>query len=88
MTPEQFNKLPRYARNEIVSLRSEIESLKETIVRLESTLPWTKNGMEWFTLFSHLHEPLRIFTCNNEGTRLLCSLGENDRLFVGRDFGR
>ena len=74
-------KLPKWAQ-------VYISDLKERIDRAEKTIPWTEPGMEWFTLFSpisgHRRAPQRLFTCTDNGTRCVCTLGENDCVFVGR----
>ena len=77
LTPEQFAKLPRYARRHI-------EELERRVDTAEATIPWTEPGMEWFTLFAQKHERVTLFTCDSSGTRPILALGENDRLFVGR----
>ena len=66
-----------------------IAELEERVKRAEATIPWTAPGMEWFTLFWPGPEPRdrapqRLFTCGEGGTMLVCTLGPEDYVFVGR----
>ncbi len=74
--------LPKWAQRRI-------SELEERVKRAESTLPWTKPGMEWFTLFwpgpePKARVPQRLFTCGEGGTHCVCTLGPQDWIFIGR----
>lgn len=77
------SKLPMWAQKHI-------SELKEKVQNAEATIPWTKPGMEWFTLFSPSTRdsgkagPRKLFTCSEDGTLCVCTLGPNDFVFVGR----
>lgn len=76
---EKIAKLPKWARKYICDLEYRVE-------HAEKTLPWSEPGMEWFTLFSpdHNKTPKHLFTCSENGTRVVCYLGPKDFVFVGR----
>jgi len=78
-TPEQIAKLPKWAQRHIAALEIRVNLA-------EATIPWTKPGMEWTTLFAapFATPPKALFTCSESGTLQVCSLGENDRVFIGR----
>lgn len=75
------SKLPKWAQQHI-------QDLEERVTRAEATIPWTKPGMEWFTLFhpdtSTPRESFMLFTCSKAGTRPLCTIGPQDTVFIGR----
>ena len=75
-------RLPRWAQRHIAELEDRVR-------RAESTVPWTQPGMEWFTLFHpglelKARAPQRLFTCGDDGTHCVCTLGPDDWVFVGR----
>jgi len=77
------------ANKRIKDLKRRIAELEERVKRAEATIPWTAPGMEWFTLFWPGPEPRdrapqRLFTCGEGGTMLVCTLGPEDYVFVGR----
>lgn len=81
MGEHDISKLPKWAQ-------AHIRGLEERVSRAEKTIPWTEPGMEWFTLFAPIdgykRAPQRLFICTDHGTRCVCTLGENDSIFVGR----
>lgn len=82
---EQIKKLPKWAKDKIYNLEQELEKTK----RETATIPWTKEGMEWFTLFwpgenPQYRAPEKLFTCGKNGTLCVCTLGPKDYVFVGR----
>jgi hypothetical protein len=76
-----ITRLPKWAQQRIAELEKRVK-------RAEATIPWTEPGMEWFTLFhpatSPKLRPRHLFTCGQNGTTLVCTLGPNDWVFVGR----
>lgn len=89
MTPtdKQLYSLPKWAQKYIGQLESEKTQEIVKRERLEAMLPWTFDGMDWFTLFRPPHRQdreIRIFTCDTDGTAKLCTLGRRDFLFIGR----
>jgi hypothetical protein len=81
-TAHQIERLPVWAQRHIAGL-------EERVRMAEAMMPWTKPGMEWFTLFwpgpePKQRAPQRLFTCSESGTFLACTLGPEDWVFVGR----
>lgn len=76
MTDIQLSRLPKWAARHILELEGRVR-------RAEATIPWTKPGMEWFTLLKD-SEPETIFLCDKNGTRVIAYIGKNDIVFVGR----
>jgi hypothetical protein len=80
-----ITKLPKWAQIHIALL-------EERVKRAESTLPWTKPGMEWFTLFwpdpqnrkAIERKEFKLFICSDHGTHPVASIGPKDFVFVGR----
>jgi hypothetical protein len=75
-------RLPKWAQRRIAELEDRVK-------RVEATIPWTKPGMEWFTLFwpgpePKYRAPQSLFTCGTGGTSCVCTLGPEDWVFVGR----
>jgi hypothetical protein len=75
-------RLPKWAQRRIAELEDRVK-------RAEATLPWTKPGMEWFTLFwpgpePKSRAPQSLFTCGTGGTCRVCTLGPEDWVFIGR----
>jgi len=76
--------LPKWAQ-------SHIKKLEESVQRAEKTIPWTKPGMEWFTI---LHPDTRsardkdthrkLFFLGEDYAHAVCSIGPMDCVFVGR----
>ena len=83
-TEKQLARLPKWAQMHIADLELKIEGAADVVTRLENMMPWTEPGMEWFTLWSHPHPEYTIFTCSEAGTRPLTTIGERDRIFIGR----
>lgn len=85
--PEDIKSLPKWAQKKIAELERKVEAA-------ERTIPWTKPGMEWFTLFHPDHRrkgdetPRKLFTLSEDGAHCVCSLGPNDCVFVGRERGK
>lgn len=76
--------LPKWAQQRMRELESRAE-------RMEMTLPWTKPGMEWFTLFHPDHrakddprEFVHLFTLSETGAHTVASIGRKDTVFIGR----
>lgn len=84
MKTHDISTLPTWAQKRIADLT-------ERVIRAERTIPWTKPGMEWFTL---LHPDTRadgdkgkhrkIFMLGEDCAHALCSVGPADCVFVGR----
>ena len=72
----KIENLPKWAREYIEELRQRIE-------RAEATIPWTKPGMEWFTLLKDAEDET-LFLCDKNGTRAIATIGSGDVVFVGR----
>ena len=52
-------------------------------------MPWTRPGMEWFTLFSPAtlekrQKNIKLFVLSDEGAHHVCTIGPEDFVFVGR----
>lgn len=82
-----IDKLPKWAQKRIEGLNGQICEKQRRIDQLEEMLPWTEPNMEWFTLWSHPHPEYSLFTCSEAGTRKLVTIGETDRVFIGRGLG-
>ena len=86
-TEKQIASLPKWAQQYIEHLKLDAVNETQRRERLEAMLPWTFDGMDWFTLFRPPHRQdreIRIFTCDDGGTAKLCTLGRRDFLFIGR----
>lgn len=76
-------RLPKWAQRHIAELEDRVR-------RAEATIPWTKTGMEWFTIFHPDHRPKgetehrKLFTLSESGAHCICSVGPLDCVFVGR----
>lgn len=76
--------LPKWAQKHI-------EELETRVKRAEQTIPWTKPGMEWFTI---LHPDTRVtddkgkhrklFFLGEDYAHAVCVIGPMDCVFVGR----
>jgi len=76
--------LPKWAQKHI-------EELETRVKRAEQTIPWTKPGMEWFTV---LHPDTRaaddkgkhrkLFFLGEDYAHAVCVVGPMDCVFVGR----
>ncbi len=72
-------------------VQKHIEELEKRVLRAERTLPWTKPGMEWFTI---LHPNMRsaadqdrhrkLFLLGEDYAQPVCSVGPQDCVIVGR----
>lgn len=82
---EKISRLPKWAQRHI-------ETLESRVRLAEATLPWTKPGMEWFTI---LHPDTRpgyekssisrtLFFLGENYAHPVCSVGPMDCIFVGR----
>lgn len=76
MRDQLIDRLPKWAQRHIAAL-------EERVQRAECTIPWTEEGMEWFTLLKD-SEPETIFLCDKNGTHPIAMIGKGDRVFVGR----
>ena len=82
---QRIEKLPRWAQGYIRDLERRVEAAHE----VSTMLPWSEDGMQWYTILKHNGDkPLRLFTCDEFGTKLLTVLYGRDRVFVGRDEDR
>lgn len=78
-----ITKLPKWAQ-------SHIKHLEDRVERAEKTLPWTKPGMQWFTIFHPDHrakgdsEFRKLFTLSEAGAHCITSISPLDCVFVGR----
>lgn len=80
MKKHDIKTLPKWAQKQFTEM-------EERIKRAESTLPWTKPGMEWFTIVGNKYQPpefLRLFSLHESGAHCICSIGPKDVLFIGR----
>jgi hypothetical protein len=76
--------LPKWAQ-------ARIKELEDKLSHAEQTLPWTKPGMQWFTI---LHPDSRavadkgksrkLFMLGEDHAHCICSIGPKDSVFVGR----
>jgi len=85
-TEKRLDSLPKWAQNYIDDLICEAMQQTKHAERIEAMLPWTKDGMDWFTIFRPPHradEKINIFTRDKSGTIRLCALGKQDFLFIG-----
>ena len=81
---QRLKKLPKWAQSHIAELEKKVE-------RAERTLPWSKPGMEWFTV---LHPDTRapsdsgkyrkLFLLGEDHANAVCSVGPRDCVFIGR----
>jgi hypothetical protein len=79
-----MGRIPKWAQKRI-------EELEARVRTAEQTLPWTQNGMEWFTL---LHPDTRaaddagkhrtLFLLDKDCAHPVCTIGPMDCVFVGR----
>lgn len=76
--------LPKWAQEKI-------RELEDRVLKAESTLPWTKPGMQWFTILhpdsrpKHLKgEHRTLFMLDKDSAHPVCSVGAEDCVFVGR----
>lgn len=82
-TKADISKLPKWAQRQI-------KELQERVIRAEQTIPWTKPGMQWFTMYHPDHRakgdkaPRRLFTLSEDGAHHVCTVGPKDCVFVGR----
>ena len=86
-TEKRLSKLPKWARLHVIQLEMDAINARDEKAHVEAMLPWAKPDMDWFTLFNPPHRAdreIRIFTCDESGTVLLCTLGKQDYIFVGR----
>ena len=76
-------KLPKW-------VQQHIHGLEERVRYAEATIPWTKKGMQWFTLFHPDYrvkgdkEIRRLFTLSESGAHCVCDVGPEDCIFIGR----
>lgn len=69
------SKLPKWAQQELNSLRRDINALEKAHAVLA-------DGHKWFILGSH--GGLNLFTCSRDGTQLVASLEDGDKMLIGR----
>ena len=84
MKTHDITTLPRWAQKQI-------EALQERVNRAEKTIPWTKPGMDWFTVLHPDHRaPIdkdrhrKLFILGEDHAHAVCSVGPTDFVFVGR----
>ena len=78
---QRIKKLPKWAQEHICDLERRVETAREA----SNMLPWSEDGMEWFAIDNYDRDkPLRLFTCNEFGTKPLAILYGRDRMFIGR----
>lgn len=76
--------LPKWAQKHI-------EELEARVRRAEATIPWTKPGMEWFTILNpdtradeDKGKMRKLFFLGEDCAHCVCSIGPYDSVFVGR----
>ena len=79
-----IKKLPKWVQKIINDLEESIREKDNECKLIESMLPWTEDGMDWFTIGVNEHVPYRLFILHKDSAHPVCTLGPNDRLFVGR----
>jgi hypothetical protein len=84
MKTHDINSLPKWAQKHIAAL-------EERVKRAEQTIPWTKPGMEWFTVLHPDTRPKedkgkhrKLFFLCEDYAHAVCSIGPMDCVFVGR----
>lgn len=84
MKSHNIKTLPKWAQKYIAELQDRVKCA-------ERTIPWTKPGMEWFTI---LHPDTRmkndkgkyrkLFFLYEDSAHPVCDIGPMDCVFVGR----
>lgn len=80
----RIKKLPLWAQKLIKDKDFEISKLQRQNDVLNAMMPWTADGVGWFTMGVHRHEPFKLFILNKDHAQQMCTVGENDRIFIGR----
>lgn len=76
--------LPKWAQKHIADLEAKVRSKDIERQRIEAMIPWTEEGMDWFTLGGTKHDPYKLFVLSRDAAHPVCSLGADDRVFIGR----
>ena len=82
MTHEVDN-LPRWAQVLISDLRRTVALQEIKINVIEEMYPWVLPGSDWSTKI-RTGATWKLFSCDENGTRAVCSLSDGDVLFLGR----